>query len=212
MNTTKCESKVNPFAAGARPPNSRIRHCAILVLAAFSASGPGALAASQSEKEFYDLRTQHDKAVAQAVKPVDDRYLTSLELLAKRATQSGDLDTALMIRNEIEALEANKGDKGSKVIEKPADFAGKNWEWHTSSAGKLDASLATVTLEKDGSISGYSWLKSWEPVKNRQFRITGNRGESWLFEYDPARKEARSIHEKGSAPGDRIMKLIEKHK
>lgn len=215
MSITKCEPEMNPFAAGATRSKKRIRHCTSYALVIFVASGLGAFAATQTEKEFYDLRAQRDKAVAQAMKPINDRYQASLDALVKRATQAGDLDTALMIRKEIESLGELAADSGSKSIEKPSDFRDTTWEWHYL-MGDKDQMRGPFTLENGGKVkvpSSLGFITGWEPVSDRKFKILNKNGKFWLFDYNSTTKEAHSILAKGAIQeDDKTMKLVPAHK
>lgn len=136
-------------------------------------------AATQSEKEFYDLRAQHDKAVAQAMKTVNDQYQMRLEGLTKRATQAGDLDTALMIRKEMETLGAKTADTAPDETGKQAETGKQKYtvetlpkllaasEWSWAAKPELAATTRTrVSFTKDGSL-----LMLGKPASS--YKITG---------------------------------------
>jgi hypothetical protein len=62
-----------------------------------------ALVYSQSyERDLAQLREQREQAKAAVVEPIERRYQVALEQLLRRATQGGDLDTALKVKEELE--------------------------------------------------------------------------------------------------------------
>lgn len=194
-----------------RAPRARGRGLWIVqALVLLLTAGGRAVAATPAEREFYDLRAQRDKAVEQAMKPINDRYQTSLTLLGKRATQAGDLDTALLIRNELEQLAGKGPAAGAKAGDRASDFTGTTWEWHVGS-DDIDIFRGTLTLEKGGKVkvpASLDTIKSWEPVDDRRFKIINAAGSFWVFEFTPAKQLARAVFEKGALHEDRFLKLV----
>lgn len=60
------------------------------------------------EDRFKNLKTQKDSAIARATAPINDRYVLELQKLLKSLTASGDLDSALAVREEIKLFKTEK--------------------------------------------------------------------------------------------------------
>ena len=60
---------------------------------------------SKEPKELIALKKQHEANIAAALAPIIVRYKESLKLLKERLTKSGDLESALAVKNEISRLE-----------------------------------------------------------------------------------------------------------
>ncbi len=58
-------------------------------------------AESSYDRELGQLKEQRDAAKAAVVEPIERRYQASLEQLLKRATQGGDLEAALNVKEEL---------------------------------------------------------------------------------------------------------------
>ena len=65
-------------------------------------------AESSYEREMAALEEQHNKDMAAALTPIEGRYQASLEQLMQRATQIGDLDTALKVKEKLAALKTQE--------------------------------------------------------------------------------------------------------
>lgn len=168
-----------------------------------------ATAATPTEKEFYDLRAQRDKAISQAMKPINERYRTNLDALARRATQAGDLDTALLIRKELEALSGEvRTAELASAINRPSDFVDTTWEWRSGNGKEL---FGVLTLEQKGRVnvpSSLGFIGKWEPVSERKFKVFNKDGRYWMFEYNAGQQEAHATGEKDSFKEDKIMRLV----
>jgi hypothetical protein len=68
------------------------------------ATNGAACADATIERDLALAREQHAKAIAQANDPIHRRHAATLESLAKRATQAGDLELALKIKEELRSL------------------------------------------------------------------------------------------------------------
>lgn len=175
-----------------------------LLLALFATCG---LAATQSEKEFYELRARRDKELAQAAAPVNARYTMNLEALMRRALQGGDLDTAQLIKAELERFQPQADTRKKPDI--VDNFAGTKWTWHSKPGG--DSAYATLTLLPGGGIDRpdkMRWAVKWEQAGRNRFKIFFHDDTFWLFDYDSTKGEARSVKEKGSKSDDKLMRLM----
>lgn len=141
-----------------------------------------ATAATPTEKDFYELRAQRDKAVAQAMKPINDRYRTSLEALSKRATQAGDLDTALLIKQELESFDAG----GSLQLSKRT-FENTVWYWLYPKTSHPWKFLPDGRIVADDGSTNYGW----RIAGNDRFIITAGGKDWWTFKMDFEEMEGR---------------------
>ena len=102
-------------------------------------------AATDYEREFKQLSDDREKALKAASEPINRRYQTGLEALLKKATQGGDLETALKIRNSLDGLTGAKVKKPAAT--NPREFVG-TWELRSK------AYRGERVLKPDGSVSG----------------------------------------------------------
>lgn len=177
---------------------------------------------SASEAAFNALRLQRDKAIAEAVAPINRRYRADLEGLQKRATQTGDLDGALKIRNELTALDASA--KASAIaVAKASDTSGskntlksslmaKKWKWGTGSSadklsfhGKMEF-LDDGKLRKWGEIE--SFLGGWEFTDGRILVKHVGSKNGWTFKYDETAQTLRATRA-GSWDTDKWLVQVE---
>src|SRR5688572_29904440 len=85
-----------------QPINIAVTLCAFVS----AASGESAF-----ERDLKQLIDQRDKAIAAAAAPINTRFNTAAEQLLRRATQSGDLDSA----NKIKAAMGGGGTLGGSA-------------------------------------------------------------------------------------------------
>ena len=144
-------------------------------------------AATPTEKEFYDLRAQRDKAAEQALKQINDRYRAQLESLQKRATQAGDLDTALLIKNELVTQPQGGGTKLTKKT-----FESTIWYWDFPKTGKPWQFLPDGKILDDGGGSRHGWHLGG----NDRLIITMDDKDWFEFNIDLDAMEGRGGHDK----------------
>ena len=78
----------------------------IISLAALAVAFSPLHGATALETELAQLQAQHAKALAAAEAPVHRRQIAALEMLQRKATQAGDLETAIKIKTELTILAA----------------------------------------------------------------------------------------------------------
>ena len=127
---------------------------------------PG-MARAQIDHDLKELRDQHSKAVAAALDPINRHYKESLEQLLRRATQAGELDAAVKIKEEISQITAATAETMSipnfaeKLTKQP-------WTW-TSHPGGRDR----VDFTKDGVVIHNGWSGAvWTAKKPNLVVIT----------------------------------------
>ena len=98
------------------------------------------------EREFKQLREQRDKAVASAIDPIHRRYQASLEQLLRRATQGGDLETAIKLKAELQSPNTAAASSASTIA--------------TSKDTKSDDNAAPI-------LAGTSWMTA-----DRLYKVT----------------------------------------
>lgn len=104
------------------------------------------LAAESSDLE--KLRTSWKEARERALEPVDRKYLAALEALKTRLTKAGDLDGALEVSKEIEAIASGPtGGFEGKVT--PADLTQGEWRFDV----KSPAYTTHLSFHDDGTIT-----------------------------------------------------------
>jgi hypothetical protein len=109
-------------------------------------------------RNLKQLKEQRDQAVAAAIEPINRRYQTSLEQLLRRATQGNDLDLALKIKAEIQAVTSETTappaiDFALTPVEKAV--AGTRWQFGT---------IGIVEFDRAGNSIAH-WNGSKYPIK-----------------------------------------------
>ena len=110
-----------------------------------------ALAKAGVQQDLEKMRSECDKALNAAAKPIYARYQAALDQMLRRATQTGDAEGVALINAEIERASLQTQTKESLV----ALITGSRWEWFDSAepAGKTESWLE---FYKDGTA-----LTSW---------------------------------------------------
>ncbi len=103
--------------------------------------------------------------------PIDKRYQANLELLLKRATQAGDLDTALKINQLLQQMNGSPAPAAAAASTKPAPLtaAEKNLlgEWEILSSSYR----GSRRLNADRTVSGGPSEARWA-IDAQQLKIT----------------------------------------
>lgn len=97
-------------------------------------------AAPPFEREFQQLKDQHEKALATANDPIIRRYKAALEQLISRATQAKDLETAVKAKAEL-------NDPSTTLL-------GTSWLWGGDASMKF-------TFLPSGRFSGHFKDATW---------------------------------------------------
>ena len=151
----------------------------LITIALIGVASSTASAQTPAAREFQQLTEQHRKALAVAVEPVNRRQQTALEALQRRATQAGDLETALKIKESLKELSPNitadgaaatAGQMPSRREVEKAIVGG--WTW--------GAPNKWITLSAEGTAVLDDIRMSWKADLDRVVTLTDKR--------DPKRK------------------------
>jgi hypothetical protein len=134
------------------------------------------LAQSALSKELDEANVQREKEIASALQPINERYLSTLELLLPRAEQASDLETVTKIKEAMAAVSPSRKTNRSPVGKwrwlsgeltelradgtASADTLEGKWKWMDKKTGFFDihwnqGTVVKLKLSKDGSnISG----------------------------------------------------------
>lgn len=162
--------------------------------------------------EFKLLAQQRDKALTEAAAPVLKRYKESLQLLQRKVTQAGDLETALKIKEELARMGEAPANSEVSTEGTASIFIGKKWGWfvgedaQASQHGVLEFKENGV-LVKQGEVGGF--VNKWQALPNRMIKVIHNDGGFWAFRYDPAKNEAHAVKINGSKDEHKILRPVE---
>jgi hypothetical protein len=94
-----------------------MKHVNLLIgIAALALVNVMSFAGSTFEGELKQLQEKHEKELAAAVEPVNRHYQQDLEQLLRKASQSGDLDTAVKAKEALQSLSGNNADSAAKGV------------------------------------------------------------------------------------------------
>ena len=153
------------------------------------------------ETELSLLQQRRDKALAAAVDPIDRRYEIALEALLKKATQAGDLDAALKLREMLKEVTP------AAPVQETAEQLLKKGEWTWFSGAKPHGTIKFLDDNKMKKTEGLYFLGSWKMTGLRKFEIHDVSGNHWTFEFNMETKEAKVIAEEGALNQDKTLKM-----
>lgn len=119
---------------------------------------PWSLAATAEEDlpaDLTRLKERHAAELKTATAPIHARHLARLQALMKTMTQRGDLDSAMIVKQEIESLKKEMA-AGPKEFDGPTAFraalTGTIWTWEKDGAVK-----SRITFAEGGKIINANW-------------------------------------------------------
>ena len=135
------------------------------------------LAATDAERDLQKIVQERNSAIAAAAEPINRRYRTALEQLLRRATQTGDVDTAVKIKEALQALDPK--DPGGAVIGDPpaSRIVNTTWLWWGSQ---------TITFQNGGKVhwsEGQTW--TWAPVDANTIKGKTSTGQPFTITFSP---------------------------
>ena len=128
--------------------------------------------------ELTSLKTQYDKAVERATKPVTAKYIRALKDLRVKFTKLGKLNEALAVEEIIKKLTTESTDATPKTLDNI--LKSKSWIYR---AGKH---VSTIKFHADGKAIMTGWTNSkikWNITKDRYLTIIYEDGNSCKFEF-----------------------------
>lgn len=154
-----------------------------LTLLGFALASTNLQAEPKYQRDLERLQKFHQEAIERALEPVNKRYFQELETLLKRATFDGDLDTALLVRKEMQRIApAQSGVAG---------FVGE-WEYHDNGKTyrRILLSDGTAELWRNGekwkkTADSYWWDKfTWRKAGSK-IEIFSDKGDKfYIWELD----------------------------
>ena len=143
----------------------------IIRLAVLAVCVTGAFAQTPSPKEpeeLVRLRQDYNQRRQSVIKPIDAAYRQQLESLVRSLTVRGQLEAALLVRKELEAVVEGGTDEEAlkKVLLK------SKWSWFGTD-GKKDV---VMTFLKDGTVSHRGMHGKWKITGSREVQIDSSQG------------------------------------
>lgn len=152
-----------------------MRKLTIITIAALAGS---AFAQTGSYKTEYErLQKAYETATQQALAPIQKRYVTSLEQLVRKASQAGDLETAVKAKEVLGRLTASADAKtgnattgASKRAALSATLTSAKWGvFDTPTQKRID----TQVFNSDGTCAG-RLNGRWEAISENEVKVYAN--------------------------------------
>ena len=180
--------------------------CAIIFLALPS------YAVTDAAREFERLTQEKDKELAAAAVPIMKRYQAALEQLLRRASQTGDAETAVKVGEVLKQMGTEGKPKTAGDLK--AQLLSGNWDWWVNDSCKGE-SLARIDFLENGSVrnggkgkAGNGW--KWEVVSEAQLKISIPSGAFWIFDMNLSRHEGKVNPAASTIKDDKSLKLAPK--
>lgn len=147
--------------------------------ASFVGLGPARNA--KEPDELTRLRKIHQQKRIDALKPVMNGYENQLETLRKKLTLKNDLDGALLVRNELDALRESLTMELSWELTRA--LLSTTWSW----SDKPNDRGVEMTFTDDGIVSHIGMRGTWQAVGPREITIQeiGGAKSKFLMRFDP---------------------------
>jgi hypothetical protein len=146
------------------------------VLTAFAALTAAAFAQTGSYKsEFERLQKDYETATKQALDPIQKRHAAALQQLIRKASQSGDLETAVKAKEALDqiappSVSQNATTGASKRAALTLNLTSSKWAvFDTPTQKRID----TQTFNPDGTCTG-RFNGRWEALSGDAIKITAN--------------------------------------
>lgn len=149
-----------------------------LVLATLAALTSAAFAQTATYTSEYErLQKDYEAATKQALDPVKKRHVDALQQLVRKATQAGDLETAVKAKKALEQLAPaqtastrNATSGASKRAALTANLTSSKWAvFDTPTQKRID----TQIFNSDGTCTG-RFNGKWEALSDDTIQITAN--------------------------------------
>ena len=150
----------------------------ILALVTLAALATSTFAQTGTYKSDYErLQKDYEAATKQALEPIQKRQSAALEQLFRKATQAGDLETAIKVKEALEQLSPtpqastrNATTGASKRTELTANLTTTKWAvFDTPTQKRID----TQVFNKDGTCTG-RLNGTWEALSGESIQVKAN--------------------------------------
>jgi hypothetical protein len=147
----------------------------LVTLAALTAT---AFAQTGSYKSEYDrLQKGYEAAIKRALEPIQKRQADALEQLVRKATQAGDLETAVTAKQTLDqiapkpaAMTQNATTGASKRATLTANLASAKWAvFDTPTQKRIDTQIFNADGTCTGRLSG-----KWEALTGNTIKVSAN--------------------------------------
>lgn len=135
---------------------------------------------SKEPEELDRLRKTYQQKRADALKPVLTWYENQLESLQRKMTQKGDLNSALSVRQELDAMKEHALQESGEELKRV--LLASPWSWTDKSNDKG----VQVAFKDDGSVSHIGMRGTWKITGPREVTITDSNGTTkYVLRFDP---------------------------
>ncbi len=153
-----------------------------------------ARAQTDTATEFTRLQKDQQQAIKAALEPLNRRYIEALQQLLRRSTASGDLDTAVKVREELKHLGVTMTASGASSGADSAATeaaAAKTFEMRITGSTwtfPWEGGVQTIRLAEGGKL-----VLGWSKTAPRTWRVLRD-GVIELAPYSSAVLETMQVH------------------
>ena len=133
---------------------------------------------SKEPEELDRLRKTYQQKRADALEPVVTWYENQLETLQKKLTRKGDLDAALVVRQELDAMKENALQESGAELKKA--LLATSWSW----TDKPDDKGIQMTFKENGDVSHIGMRGKWKITGPREATIVDSTGIKIVLRFD----------------------------
>lgn len=146
--------------------------------------------------ELKSLRSRWETARANAVAPIDKRYLTELEALRNRFRREGKLADAERVANEIALQNKEEPERAADALR--AVLTANSFRWFDGTPMKF---LPNGKIE-----CKYFFIASWKVREDGVLQVHQNNADRyWTFRFNEDHSRAVSTKEPGSIQDDKTI-------
>jgi hypothetical protein len=142
--------------------------------------------------ELVRMRKDYALRCDTALKPVNQKYLTDLDLLAKKLMQKNDLDGAMAVKKELDAARASGALDGMAELRKA--LLATHWSW----VHKAGENGVEMKFSANGKVSHIGMHGTWKITGLRDVTITISSAEKRVLRFDTPMKSYAEVPTGGS--------------
>jgi len=170
-------------------------------------------AESAFERDLKLLKEQREKAIAAATDPVERQYKAGLEQLLKKATAGNDLDTAVKIKEILDAMTSPpvSSSEAAQMTSLRRLLTSGPWNWWNTNRDFTGAPNCQVKFLRNGkceTIPKLTWVNTWEVASPTQLKVFMTPERYWIFDIDFAKQEGTSNPELGTIKDSKGIKFV----